>query len=112
MAYLIEIPVEAGGRLFVEASAEDVDGLGHASRAGEALARAGRSLESTIDEIRPALGVVLARLHDLAASEVEVAFGLKLGAETGVVVAKGSSEVHLDVRLVWHRDPEEHAAGA
>ena len=105
MAYVIEIPVEAGGRLLVEALPEDVDGLAPAGRAAEVLARAGRSLESTVDEIRPALGVVLERLRGLAASEVEIGFGLTLGAETGVVVARGSSEVHLDVRLVWKREP-------
>jgi len=32
---------------------------------------------------------------------VSVEFGLTLGAETGVVIAKGTSELHFAVTLAW-----------
>lgn len=42
----------------------------------------------------------------MAPDEVTVEFGIKLGAETGIVVAKGSTEVHFTVTLCWKRpDP-------
>jgi Trypsin-co-occurring domain 1 len=37
----------------------------------------------------------------LAPDEVTVEFGLVLGAESGVVVAKGHGEVHFTVTLAW-----------
>ncbi len=37
-------------------------------------------------------------------------FGLTLGAETGVVVAKGTSEMHFGVTLAWKR-PGSAAGG-
>jgi hypothetical protein len=35
-----------------------------------------------------------------------VEFGLTLTAETGVVVAKGSAEVHFTVTLAWSKDSD------
>jgi hypothetical protein len=105
VSYLIEVPVEGGGRLLVEAAAEDLpQGLELASRPGDVALRASQSLEHAVDQVRPALKAVLDRMIALAPAEVEVEFGLRLGAETGVVVAKGTSEVHFTVTLVWRRD--------
>jgi len=39
-----------------------------------------------------------------------VEFGLTLGAETGVVVAKGTSEMHFAVTLGWKRPQPRPAA--
>jgi len=60
--YLIEVPVEGGGRLVVQVSDAELD-----------------------------------RLVAMSPDEVSVEFGLTLGAETGVVVAKGTSEMHFAV---------------
>jgi hypothetical protein len=54
------------------------------------------------------MAAVLDRLKATSPDEVVVEFGLTLGAETGVVVAKGSSEVHFTVSLTW-RPPEPPA---
>ena len=40
-------------------------------------------------------------IYQRNADEVAVGFGLVLGAETGVVVAKGTGEVHFSVTLTW-----------
>ncbi|MBV9853932.1 MAG: hypothetical protein JOY82_05330 [Streptosporangiaceae bacterium] len=105
MAYLIEVPVNAGGRLFVQAAEDDLPGGLElaALRPGEVVARAGDSLENALDQIRPAINVVLDRLRAMSPDEVAVEFGLVLSAETGVVVAKGSAEVHFAVSLKWKR---------
>jgi Trypsin-co-occurring domain 1 len=107
MAYVIEIPVEAGGRLLVQARADDLpDTLELAAlRPGEVVARARESVEEAIDQIKPAINAVTERLKAVAADEVAVEFGIVLGAEAGAVIAKGTAEVHFTVTLSWKRGP-------
>jgi hypothetical protein len=111
MAYVIEIPVEAGGRLLVQVGADDLPGtLELASlRPGDVVARARESVEAAIDQIKPAIDAVAGRLRAMAAEAVTVEFGIVLGAETGAVVAKGSAEVHFNVTLSWQREKDEQA---
>ena len=103
--YLLEVPVEGGGRLLVRVSDEELPGdLQLASaRPGEVVARARQSLEQSLDLIKPAVGAVLDRLMAMSPDEVSVEFGLTLGAETGIMVAKGTSEMHFAVTLAWKR---------
>ncbi len=111
--YLIEVPVEGGGRLMVQVSAAELPGdleLAGA-RPGEVVARARQSLEQALDQIKPALRAVLNRLVAMSPDEISVEFGLTLGAETGVVVAKGTSEMHFAVTLGW-KQPHSGSAAA
>ena len=109
MAYVIEIPVDAGGSLLVQAHEDDLPGgLELASlRPGEVVARARESLETAIDQIKPAVNAIAGRLKAMAADEVAVEFGIVLGAESGAVIAKGTAEVHFTVTLNWKREPGE-----
>lgn len=112
MAYLIEVPVEGGGHLVVQASDEDLPAeLVLAARPGEIAARAGQTLEQALDQLRPAVRAIRNRLAAMAPDEVTVEFGIVLGAETGVVVAKGSTEVHFTVSLSWQRPRENVLPG-
>jgi hypothetical protein len=103
MTYLVEIPVEGGGRLLVQASDEDLPGGLElaALHPGDIVARAAEPLEAALDQLRPAVEAVRLRLEAMAPDEVTVEFGIVLGAETSVVVAKGSTEVHFTVTLTW-----------
>jgi hypothetical protein len=104
MSYLIEVPMEGGGRLVVQASDEDLPNeLVLASRPGEVVARAGQTLEAAFDQLKPALGAIRTGLAAVAPDEMTVDFGIVIGAETGIVVAKGSTEVHFTVTLTWKR---------
>ena len=113
MAYVIEIPVDAGGRLLVQAREDDLPStLELASlRPGEVVARARESVEAAIDQIKPAINAVTDRLKAMSADQVEVEFGLVLGAETGAVIAKGTAEVHFTVTMSWKRTAGGAAAG-
>jgi hypothetical protein len=103
MAYLIEIPVDGGGRLVVQVAEEDLPGnLVPASRR-EIVARAEQSLEKALEQLKPGVRAVLDQMASLGPDQVEVEFGVILGAETGIVVAKGTSEVHFTVSLTWKR---------
>ena len=107
MAYLIEVPVDGGGRLLVAAHDDDLPrNLELAARGpGEIIARAGNSLEQALGQIKPAMHAVTDWLKAMSPDEATVEFGITLGAETGVVVAKGTGEVHFTVTLTWkHAD--------
>jgi hypothetical protein len=107
VAYLINVPVDGGGRLLVQASDDDLPGNLElaALRPGEIVARASESLEQALDQVKPAIQAVLGRLRAMSPDEVAVEFGILLGAETGAVIAKGHGEVHFTVTLTW-RNPE------
>lgn len=100
MAYVIEIPVEAGGRLLVQASAEDLPGsLELASlRPGDVVARARESAEAAIDQIKPAAGT----LANPEASEAAKLNALAIMDRTGQGAAKAEPErpnlVGVDLR--------------
>ncbi len=113
MAYVIEIPVQAGGRLLVQATADDLpDTLELASvRPGEVVARARESVEAAINQLKPAINAVTDRLKVFAADEMAVEFGIVLGAEAGAIIAKGTADVHFTVTLNWKRSGERPASG-
>jgi hypothetical protein len=107
---LVEIPVAGGGRLVVEADQRDLPGLaGGADMApaspspGAIVAKVKGTLEQALDEIRPALAAVGERLSGLGPAEWTVKFGLKVGGETGLVVAKGTAEANIEVSATWKR---------
>lgn len=112
MSYLVDVPVEGGGRLLVEAAAWQLPGELElaAVRPGEVIARARESLEHCLDQIKPAVTAVTDRLQAMSPDEFTVEFGLTLGAESGLVVAKGSGEVHFAVTLSWHKQAEHGQA--
>ena len=102
MSQLVEFPLARGGTVRVEV--EEV-GIARAGRAGEVVAVAQQTLEKALDPIRPIAEGILAKLHDLAETpdRVSVEFGVKLSAEVGVIVARGTAEANFTVQLEWHR---------
>jgi hypothetical protein len=106
MAYLLGVPVEPGSDdiLEVEVDRRDVsDGLVLAAppEVGKITARAQISLEEALAKLKPSLQKITHLLKELSPEETEVEFGLKLGGETGVIVAKGTAEVNFTVRMTW-----------
>ncbi|RDG37258.1 CU044_2847 family protein [Streptomyces corynorhini] len=68
------------------------------------VARAETSLREALDRVRPALAQVSETVRELRPDETEIQFGLKIGGESGVIIAKGTAEVNFAVRVVWKRD--------
>lgn len=103
MTYLVEVPVE-GGSMFVQAGEEQLPGdLDLAARRpGEVVAQASQALERSLDQLKPAVTAMAKRLKSISPDAFTVEFGVVLGAECGVVVAKGTSEAHLTITLSWH----------
>lgn len=67
------------------------------------VARARVSVHEALEQIKPTLTRVADTLRELGPDAAEVEFGLKMGGETGVIIAKGTAEVNFAVRLTWNR---------
>ncbi|MFH8972511.1 CU044_2847 family protein [Streptomyces sp. NPDC017890] len=102
---LLEFKTEDGVRVVVE-GAEDEDGARLVSR-GDGPAQAARTFEGSLEGVRAAAESALRVFRDgsLRPDSVELEFGVKLSAEAGAIIAKGSAEGHLIVRLSWSPEP-------
>lgn len=98
---LIEFRTEDGASVVVEA-ADDAAGSRLVSR-GDGPERATRTFEGALGGVRAAAESALRVFRDgtLRPDAVELEFGVKLSAEAGAVIAKGSAEGHLVVKLTW-----------
>ncbi|MFB6549342.1 MULTISPECIES: CU044_2847 family protein [unclassified Streptomyces] len=114
---LVEFKTEDGMRVVVE-GVEDEDGARLVSR-GDGPAQAARTFEGSLEGVRAAAESALRVFRDgsLRPDSVELEFGVKLSAEAGAIIAKGSAEGHLVVKLSWSPEPsptrpeEPEAAG-
>jgi hypothetical protein len=104
--YLMEVPLADGeNRLVVEVDPRDVpqDLVLAAPKPGELVARVGTSLESALEDIRPGIQAVANWIRSNGPDEFTVEFGLKLGGQTGVIVASGTAEVNFVAKLTWKK---------
>ncbi|MFB0617183.1 CU044_2847 family protein [Streptomyces sp. AGS-58] len=108
---LMEFTTEDGARVMVE----DVitrSGARLVSR-GDGPAQAARTFEGALEGVRAAASAALRVFRDgsLRPDAVEIEFGVRLSAEAGAVIAKGTTEGHLVVKLSWSpgRQPERTA---
>lgn len=93
---LVQVPLddgEGGAVVLVEADRGDIPGaLTLASpEPGQAAARAARSLSASLEQLEPVLRTVKDKLTAAAPEHFTVEFGVKLGGETGIIVAKGTA---------------------
>jgi hypothetical protein len=107
VSYLVEMPIgDETGSVVVEVRADELTTgeleLASTDPAHRVL-RARQSFQEAIAAVRPALSSVVGELRQLAADEVEVEVGLKVGTTAGIVIAQGTSEVNFAIRLKWTR---------
>ncbi|WP_416971819.1 CU044_2847 family protein [Streptomyces sp. 4F14] len=109
MEGLVEFKTEDGTVVAVE-SVEERAGSRLASRDGGV--QAARTFEAALDGVRTAAQSALRVFRDgaLKPDGVEIEFGVKLSAEAGAIIAKGTSEGHLVVKLTWSSSPTEAPA--
>lgn len=65
------------------------------------------SLEEALDKLKQPLGKVVHLFKEMSPDEAAVEFGLKIGGETGVIIAKGTAEVNFIVRMSWKSEKTE-----
>jgi hypothetical protein len=70
-----------------------------------AVVKASESLEHSFDRIVSVVGGAIVRLRSLpdTADATEIEFGLRIGGEAGLVVARGMAEVNFRVKLSWEK---------
>jgi len=111
VSYLLSVQIEDGSDDLVVFEV-DRAAIGEdqvlASRApGVATARARMTLEEALASLQPSLSKVTKTLQAVAPDEMEVEFGLKMGGETGIIVARGTAEVNFRVTLCWKAGTRE-----
>ncbi|WP_030993629.1 CU044_2847 family protein [Streptomyces sp. NRRL WC-3744] len=102
MDELVEFRTEDGALVVVEGAGSTRSGARLVSR-GDGPAQAARTFEGALDGVRAAAASALRVFRDgsLRPDAVEIEFGVRLSAEAGAVIAKGSAEGHLVVKLSW-----------
>ena len=108
MKRLIEFPLEDGSSIMVEVDEPEGTGIVRASLGSDAIEKAHLTLEKSLERVRPAAQYLVAQLRKLhdAPDEIEVSFGLKLSAESGVILASASMEANYTVSLKWIKAKE------
>jgi hypothetical protein len=105
MAYLLGVPLAAGDDdvLVFEVDRSEVsDDLVLASdEPGKISDRARVTLEEALSKLKPSLEKIVHLLKEMSPDETVVEFGLKIGGETGVIIAKGTAEVNFSVSMSW-----------
>lgn len=108
---LMEVPLGGDGRLLVVASDDETSPLELAAlRPGEVALHARQSLEHVVQQIGPVVEAFRCALASSRPDEMALEFGVLLGAETGLIVAKGNSEVHFTITATWKKGNEDGAA--
>ena len=105
MAYLLGLPISAGndGIAVFEVDRSEVSGdlVLASSEPGKVTDRARLTLDEALTKLKPSLDKILHVLKEMSPDETELEFGLKIGGETGVIIAKGTTEVNFVVRMSW-----------
>ncbi|MEV6835404.1 CU044_2847 family protein [Streptomyces sp. NPDC051133] len=98
---LVQFRTEDGADVVVEGV--DVRSGARLVSRGEGPAQAARTFEGALEGVRAAATSALRVFRDgsLNPDAVEIEFGVRLSAEAGAVIAKGSTEGHLVVKLSW-----------
>jgi Trypsin-co-occurring domain 1 len=108
VSYLLGVPVGEGTDdvvVFEVDRSEVPDDLVLASaEPGRVAARARMTLEEALADVKPSLVKIVGVLRGMAPGEMTVEFGVKMGGETGVIIAKGTAEVNFRVTMSWKSD--------
>ena len=108
---LVEFTTQDGARVVVEGVGTR-PGTRLVSR-GDGVLRAAGTFEDALDGVRAAAEAALRVFRDgaLRPDSVEIEFGVKMSAEAGAIIAKGSAEGQLTVKLSWSPGAAAPAGG-
>ena len=108
MTVLVQVPLEDTDNapaILVEVDPGDIPGglTLAAQNPGHAAAVAASSLSDALEKLKPMLETVKDKLASAAPEHFTVEFGVKIGGETGIILAKGTAEVNLKITMTWDR---------
>ncbi|MEV6474016.1 CU044_2847 family protein [Streptomyces sp. NPDC051657] len=101
----LSVPFEDGEVFVVELPDDQGAGVIRASRGDGLFEASADTFESGMARVQRVAATMLERLADLPRSpdHVRAEFGLRVTAEAGLVVAKGSGDAHIKLELEWSR---------
>jgi hypothetical protein len=102
MKQLVEYEVEGGSTIIVEVDLPEA-GIERAGR-GDQIIKAKERFGDALEEIKPVAQAVYSKLAGLSADEINVEFGIKLGAKAGTIIASADTEANFTVNLTWKRE--------
>jgi hypothetical protein len=111
---LVRVPLESGEFIVAEVDKLDIPGsdvILAAPEPGKALAEVQTKLDAGLRRIRPALTELVEALKDSRPDSFCVEFGVKIGGETGVIIAKGTAEVNFKISMEWKQSAGGEATG-
>ncbi|WP_093775756.1 CU044_2847 family protein [Streptomyces sp. yr375] len=95
--------LDDGHVVLLEVSDVDSTGIDRVGRRADIARGASDTLQQALTRVGPALVAVVTATRGLATApeSVTVEFGVKLTAEAGVVVARGTTEANFAVTATW-----------
>ncbi|WP_052847328.1 CU044_2847 family protein [Streptomyces avicenniae] len=114
MTELLRVPIgdDDEGSLVVETTPDPRD-VQQVSRVGDRVIQATQSLEEALQPISRAASKALQALRATDSTSVQVEFGVRIHAKTGVVLTEAGAEGHLKVTITWDRasaEPMSHGS--
>lgn len=99
------MPLENGEAFLVEAET-DVDGVVRAGRGEGLVASSAETFEQSLARVRLIAETIVKRFETVGGGpdRIRAEFGVKVSAEAGLVVAKGTGSAHFVLELEWSRD--------
>jgi hypothetical protein len=106
MPNLIEVPLERGGSILIEADAPGSSEVLRGRGAAQVIEQVSQTLEEALSHVRSTADVVIAQLRAIPQTpdEVSVEFGIKFGAKGSVYIAGGEAEANFKVALKWQKE--------
>jgi hypothetical protein len=103
MSTLLEFKTGTSDSLLVEVDEPSGGPVTRGGRSAEAVVEAGASLEQLLARLGPALRGIVTQLREAAEwpGEVEVEFGVKLSADSNVIIARAGGEANFRIALKW-----------
>jgi hypothetical protein len=105
MPKLIEVPLERGGSILIEADAPNSGDPLRGRVNAQVIDRVSQTLEEALSHIRSTADVVITQLCAIPQTpdEVSVEFGIKFGAKGSIYIAGGEAEANFKVAIKWQK---------
>jgi hypothetical protein len=105
MPELLRFKNDAGEEILVEVATAPGPAT-RGVRPVEAIVDAGESLDRLLSRLGPAVSGIVGDIRSRAdcPDEVEVEFGVRLSADSNVIIARAGGEANFRITLRWSRD--------
>jgi len=103
MKRLSEFSLSSGESVLVEVEeTRPPSGVERAARPSDIVPEAQKAFDDASEKVKPLATAIMAKLRQVPGpNEIAVEFGIKLTATLGIILASGSSEANLTIKLSW-----------